>query len=173
MAVLYLLYFLRDRIHYSRLFPGQNAEDGLVILLLVYTIAVVITAVLGGIRSDRSGRRRRPIALAGLVMAVPAIMLAFWPTWPVTVAAAAILGLGFGIYLAVDQALVTQVLPSQTGRAKDLGIISVASSGAQALAPAIAAPLVAHFGGYQSLYLAVAVVVVASSVCVLQVRSVR
>jgi hypothetical protein len=28
MALLYLLYFLRDRIHYGRLFPGQSAEDG-------------------------------------------------------------------------------------------------------------------------------------------------
>jgi MFS family permease len=172
MAVLYLLYFLRDRIHYSRLFPGQQAEDGLVILLFIYSVGVTITAILGGMISDRSGRRRRLVALAGLVMAIPAVMLAFWPTWPVTIAAAAILGLGFGVYLAVDQALVTQVLPSAAGRAKDLGIISVASSGAQALAPAFAAPLVAHFGGYRSLYLAVAVVVVLSSVCVLRIRSV-
>ena len=173
MAVLYLLYFLRDRIHYSHLFPGQTAEDGLVILLLIYTAGVVITAVLGGRRSDRSGRRRLPVAVAAVVMAVPAVMLAFWPTWPVTLAAAAILGLGFGVYLAVDQALVTQVLPSGRGRAKDLGIISVASSGAQALAPALAAPLVAHLGGYRSLFLAVAVIVLASSFCVRRVRSVR
>lgn len=173
MAVLYLLYFLRDRIHYSRLFPGQAAEDGLVILLLIYTVGVVISAVLGGMRSDRSGQRRKPVAVAGLMMATPALMLAFWPTWPVTLAAAAILGLGFGVYLAVDQALVTQVLPSGTGRAKDLGIISVASSGAQALAPALAAPLVAHLGGYRSLFLTVAVIVAASSACVMQVRSVR
>mgnify|MGYP003694716729 CR=1 FL=1 len=31
MALLYLLYFLRDRIHYSQLFPGQKAEDGLLV----------------------------------------------------------------------------------------------------------------------------------------------
>jgi hypothetical protein len=33
-AVQYLLYFLRDRVHYSSLFPGQTPEDGLVIGLL-------------------------------------------------------------------------------------------------------------------------------------------
>ncbi len=35
MAVLYLLYYLRDRVHYSHLFPGQTAEDGLLILTVV------------------------------------------------------------------------------------------------------------------------------------------
>jgi MFS family permease len=77
-------------------------------------------------------------------MAAPALMLAFWPTWPVTLAAAAILGVGFGVYLSVDQALITQVLPGAAGRAKDLGVISVASSAAQAIAPAIAASLVTY-----------------------------
>jgi len=172
IAVLYLLYFLRDKIHYSRLFPGQTAEDGLVILLAIYTVVVVITAVLGGIVSDRTGRRKWLVVLSGLVMAIPAVLLAAWPTWPMTVASAATLGVGFGIYLSIDQALVTQVLPAANGRAKDLGIISVASSGAQALAPVIAAPVVAHFGGYRALYLCVAVIVIFGSASVSRVRSV-
>ena len=29
MGTLYLLYFLRDAVHYARLFPGQTAADGL------------------------------------------------------------------------------------------------------------------------------------------------
>src|ERR1017187_8100563 len=82
VAVLYLLYFLRDRVRYSALFPGQTAEDGLVKLLLVYTAVVVVTAV------------------AGVVMAVPAVLLALWPTWPVVLAASGLLGLGFGVYRA-------------------------------------------------------------------------
>src|SRR4029077_14248534 len=34
MGPLYLLYFLRDKLHYARLFPGQTAADGLLILIL-------------------------------------------------------------------------------------------------------------------------------------------
>jgi MFS family permease len=172
MAVLYLLYFLRDKIRYSRLFPGQTAEDGLVILLLIYTVIAVTMAVAGGRVSDRTGRRRRLVAISGVVMAIPAVALACWPNWPTTVAAAAILGAGFGIYLSVDQALVTQVLPSVAGRAKDLGVISVASSAAQAMAPAIAAPVVAHLGGYSVLYLWVAAVLILGSITVTRIRSV-
>ena len=112
MALLYLLYFLRDKIHYSQLFPGQKAENGLLVLILIYTVAVVLTAVTGGVVSDRTGRRKLPVTVSGLVMAVPAVMLALWPSWPVAIASAAIMGLGFGVYLSVDQALVTQVLPS-------------------------------------------------------------
>lgn len=171
-AVLYLLYFLRDRVHYSRLFPGQQAEDGLAILLLVYTVVAAITMVAAGAVSDRSGRRRRSVAVAGVIMAAPAIILALWPTWPATLTAAVILGVGFGVYLSVDQALITQVLPTATGRAKDLGMISVASSAGQALAPAVAAPLVTYLGGYSTLYLFDAVIVLLGSLAIWQVRSV-
>jgi MFS family permease len=172
MALLYLLYFLRDKIHYSRLFPGQKAEDGLLVLILIYTVAVVLTAVTGGVISDRTGRRKLSVTVAGLVMAVPAVMLALWPSWPVAIASAAIMGLGFGVYLSVDQALVTQVLPSAAARAKDLGIINIANSGPQVLAPAIAAPLVSQLGGYPTLFLSVAVLTVLGSAFVWKIRSV-
>jgi len=171
-AVLYLLYFLRDKVHYSRQFPGQTAEDGLVILLLVYTVVVVITAVVSGAISDRSGRRRRPVVISGVVMAVPAVMLALWPSWPVVVVAAAILGLGFGIYLSIDQALITQVLPAADAHGRDLGVMSVASSAGQALAPAIAAPAVTYLGGYSTLYFCVGAIVLLGSAAVWRVRSV-
>ena len=172
MALLYLLYFLRDKIHYSQLFPGQKAEDGLLVLILIYTVAVVLTAVTGGVISDRTGRRKLPVTVSGLVMAVPAVMLALWPSWPVAIVSAAIMGLGFGVYLSVDQALVTQVLPSAAARAKDLGIINIANSGPQVLAPAIAAPLVSQLGGYPTLFLSVAVITVLGSAFVWKIRSV-
>jgi MFS family permease len=173
MAILYLLYFLRDRIHYSHLFPGQTAQDGLVILILCYLAGVILTAVTGGALSDRTGRRKLPVTVAGLAMAIPGVMLALWPSWPVTIAAAVILGLGYGVYLSVDQALVTQVLPSAAARGKDLGLINIANSGPQVVAPAIAAPLVSQFGGYPALYLGVAVITTAGSVFVWKIRSVR
>ena len=172
MTLLYLLYFLRDRLHYSRLFPGHKAEDGLVVLILLYLAGVVLTAVAGGILSDRTGRRKLPVTVAGLVMAVAATLLALWPSWPAATAAAAIMGLGYGVYLSVDAALVTQVLPEAAGRAKDLGIINIANSGPQVLAPAIAAPLVSELGGYPSLYLSVAVITVLGSLFVQRIHSV-
>ena len=57
--------------------------------------------------------------VSGLVMALGAVILALWPSWHAAIGVAAIIGLRFGVYLSVDQALVTQVLPSAAGRAKD------------------------------------------------------
>jgi MFS family permease len=171
MAVVYLLYFLR-RIGFGVLYPGHTAEQGLVLLLSVYTVAVVATTVTAGRRSDRTGRRRRFVALAGWVMGLAAVLVAVRPTFPVLLVAAAVLGTGFGVYLSVDQALVTQVLPSTAERARSLGVISVANSAAQAVAPAISATVVTYLGGFTTLYLCVAAVVLSGSVSVWRIRSV-
>ena len=83
-----------------------------------------------------------------------------------------ILGLGFGVYLSVDQALITQVLPAAQDRAADLGIINIANSAPQVLGPALAFPLVSYLGGYRVLFLAAAAVTVLGSIFVTRIRSV-
>jgi MFS family permease len=172
MATLYLLYFLRDRVHYEQRFPGRKAEDGLAVLIVVYTVATVLTVVVGGVVSDRTGRRKPSVILSGYVMALAALILAVRPTWTGALVAAVVLGLGFGVYLSVDQALITQVLPAARDRARDLGIINIANSAPQVLGPALAFPIVAFLGGYPVLYLVVAVVTVLGSVLVTRIRSV-
>jgi MFS family permease len=166
MATLYLLYFLRDRVHY------KDADTGLLILILVYTAATVLTVVLGGVVSDRTGRRKPSVILSGYVMAAATVLLAVWPTWPGALIAAVVLGLGFGVYLSVDQALITQVLPAAADHARDLGIINIANSAPQVLGPALAFPIVAYLGGYPALYLAVSAVTVLGSILVTRIRSV-
>jgi hypothetical protein len=51
-------------------------------------------------------------------------------------------------------------------------MVSVASSAGQAMAPAIAAPVVTYLGGFPTLYLCVAAIVVLGSASVCQIRSV-
>jgi len=128
--------------------------------------------VFAGRRSDRSGRRKVFVVWSGLVIAAAAVLLAAWPTWPMAIVAAVVLGAGYGIYVAVDAALVTQVLPKATDRAKDLGVVNIANSAPQVLGPALSAPIVVHLGGYPTLYAATAVVTVLGSVLVLKIRSV-
>jgi MFS family permease len=166
LGTLYLLYFLTDAVRLD------DPEGGLLVLILIYTGALIATTVVGGVLSDRTGRRKPFVIASGLVMAVAAVLLAGWPTWPVALVAAAILGAGYGIYVAVDAALITQVLPAAQGRAKDLGVINIANSAPQVLGPALAAPVVASLGGYPVLYLLTAAVTVIGSVLVVKIRSV-
>jgi MFS family permease len=171
MGTLYLLYFLRDKIHYARLFPGQTAADGLLILIVIYTAGVVLTAIVGGMISDRLGRRKTMVTVSGLVIAAAALLLTFVETWPASIGAAAAFGVGFGAYLAVDQALITQVLPAARDRAKDLGVINIALVCPSAIGALIAAPMVS-LGGYPTLFAGTAVVAVLGSVLVWRIKSV-
>jgi MFS family permease len=166
LGTLYLLYFLRDRVKYS------DPDNGLLILVLIYTCTTVLTVVVGGARSDRSGRRKPAVIVSGYSMAAAALLLAAWETWTGAIVCAGLLGLGYGVYLSVDQALITQVLPTAEDRAKDLGIINIASSAPQVLGPALAAPIVTYLGGYPSLYISVAVVTVLGSFFVTRIRGV-
>ncbi len=171
MGTLYLLYFLRDKVHYAKLFPGQTATDGLLILILIYTVCVVITAILGGMVSDRIGKRKMIVTVSGAFMALAALLLTFVETWTAAEIAAVLFGIGFGAYLAVDQALITQVLPAAADRAKDLGIINIAIVGPAAIGAAIAGPLVS-LGGYPTLFAGTTIVAVLASVFVWRIKSV-
>ncbi len=165
MGTLYLLYFLRDRVHYAH--PAQ----GLFILILIYTVLVIITAIVGGVISDRIGKRKMIVTVSGIFMGLAALLLTFVETWTAAEIAAVLFGAGFGAYLAVDQALITQVLPAASDRAKDLGIINIAIVGPAAVAGAISAALVS-LGGYPSLFAATAIVAAAGSILVWRIKSV-
>lgn len=141
-------------------------------MILLYTLGMVATAVIGGRLSDRSGRRKIFVIWSGVVIAIAALLLAIWPTWPVALVGSVLLGAGYGVYLAVDNALITQVLPTAVDRGKDLGVINIATAAPQVLGPAIAAPLVTHLGGYPTLYALTAVVTLLGAVMVVRIRAV-
>lgn len=167
LGTLYLLYFLSDAVKLD------DAETGLLYLILLYTVGMIGTAMLGGWLSDRAGKRKIFVVWSGVIIAVAAILLAIWPTWPVAMVASVLFGAGFGVYLAVDTAVVTQVLPAAADRAKDIGVINIAPSVSQALGPVLAAPVVAYLGGYPTLFVLTAVTSLAGALAVLKIRSVR
>ncbi|MFG2285428.1 MFS transporter [Streptomyces sp. NPDC048595] len=166
LALLYLLYYLRDVLR--RPDPG----GGVLVLTAVNGVTLLATVVVGGIWSDRAGRRQPFVLGAGVIMAVATGLLAVWQTWPGAVCAAALLGLGFGVFTSVDLALMTEVLPAAAHRGKDLGIINVANSLPQVAAPALAAPIVGHLGGYRALYGVAAAIGLVGALLVRRIRGV-
>jgi len=170
MGTLYLLYFLRDKV---KLYAHNHipAATGLLILIVIYTVCVVLTAIIGGIISDRLGRRKMIVTISGALMGLAALLLTFVENWNASLVAAVLFGMGFGAYLAVDQALITQVLPAAADRAKDLGIINIAIVGPAAIGAAIAGPLVI-LGGYPTLFGGTAVVAAFGSILVWRIKSV-
>jgi MFS family permease len=169
LVILYLLYYLKDAIDLT----DKEAEDRVFVLTALYGVITIVTAVVGGIWSDRIGRRKPFVIWSGVLMAVATAGLAAWQTWPGAIVAAAVLGVGFGVFTSVDFALMTDVLPKAVDRGKDLGVINVANSLPQVAAPALAAPIVTYLGGYRVLYLVAAVIGLAGAVLVGRIRGVE
>jgi MFS family permease len=166
LVLLYLLYYLRDRLEYG------DPEQGVLILTAVNGVTLLATVVVGGVWSDRLGRRKPFVIWSGVLMAVATAVLAGWQTWPGAIVAAAVLGVGFGVFTSVDFALMTDVLPTALDRGKDLGVINIANALPQVAAPVLAAPIVTYLGGYRVLYLVAAVIGLAGAVLVGRIKGV-
>lgn len=166
IGLVYLLYYLDDEVGYA------DPETGVFLLSALNSLALLVTVVGAGTLSDRLGRRRVFVLVAGAVMAGALLSLGGWSTWPTTLVAVVVLGLGMGIFTSVDLALMIDVLPEAADRGKDLGVINVANALPQVLAPVVAAPLVAGLG-YPALYAAAAAAALAGAVLVFQIKSVR
>jgi MFS family permease len=166
----YQLYTLTD---YIRLSPATaNRQIG--VLGTALLAGILVTVLLGGWLSDRLGRRKVFIYLASVFMGAGLVVPLVSPTLGGMYVLSFLLGMGFGLYLSADVALMTEVLPDSGGSAaKDLGILNIANNVPSALAPGIAALLIDYFGGYPALFVFGVVAVVAAAVAIVPIKSVR
>jgi MFS family permease len=167
LGTLFLLFFLRDSVRLA------DSDTGLLIMMGFYGVALVVGALLTGHFSDRSGSRKPYVVGAAAVMAVAALILVFWQTWTAALIASPLLGVGFGAYMAVALAILTQVLPAAGDRAKDLGVVNIVNSLTQFAAPLMAAVILARAGGYPGLFAASAIATVAAGFLITRVKAVR
>ena len=152
LVLTYLYYFLVDRI---------GVDDPGTWVLVLTAINVVITAIVAGVCgawSDRVAKRRIFVVASILIVAFAVLLIAFLPMLELVIVATALLGVGWGIYMSVDIAIITEVLPSDRSTASMLGVANIASALPQVLAPAIAAPIVTMLGGYPVLYIVTAAI---------------
>lgn len=164
-----LLYILRDYIGLG------DAESALLStpLTAVMLVGALATAFITGKASDRSGRRKAFVMVASLIMAGSLVIPLVSPTVAGMFGLAAVFGLGYGIYLSVDAALMNEVLPAAGAAGKDLGILNVATTLPQALTPVVVWALLAITGDYVAVFVAGIVFAVAGALSVLPIRSVR
>jgi hypothetical protein len=123
--------------------------------------------------SDRIGRRKLPVIASTVLIAAGALIPFLAADIWAMLAFAGVGGFAMGMYWTVDQALVVEVLPNKSTAAKDLGILNMANTGGQIVAPAIAAAVIAGTGGYRSLFLVCAAACVLGAACIVPIRSAR
>ncbi|WP_206068747.1 MFS transporter [Nonomuraea composti] len=169
-------FFLADRLDVS----VEEVASTVAVLGAGGIVAAVLGAIGGGFLSDRLRRRRVFVLLGGCVFAAGAVIMALSPSVPLIMAGAILGNFGIGVFSAVDQALLLDVLPDRdTDAGRYVGIYGFSTSIAQGTAPLIA-PAVLAIGAtatdknYTLLYLvSAAFTLVAGLVVLLRVRSVR
>lgn len=164
----YLLYVLTDYLGHS------SAEAGrlIIVISLVGAASALVGAAVSGPLSDRLGRRKGLVMASSLIIGVAVLLPALSASTAALMVTGALAGVGFGIYLSVDAALMTEVLPNDDDRGKDLGILNMANTGGQMLAPVVASLTVAQVG-YRPLFVLGALIAVASALCIRPIKGVR
>ena len=174
MNVLYLLFFLQRQTGIASVLPGLRPEAVVGWILAASTAAAILAGLWAGMASDRSGRRRELVFAGGLCLAGGALLMAVMPQWPAPALAQVVFGIGVGIYGVVDTALIAQVLPSRGNTGRDLGLMNVATTAAQVLAPLLALGALQLVGQDLRLLFALSgVIAIAGATTILTIRRVR
>jgi len=174
LVAFYLLFYIADAIGFARLFPGRTAEAGHSLVTAIAVVGVVAVSAVVAVNGSRV-TRRKPLGVTGAVLlTIAAAVMAATPDWTLVLVAFALYGLGQGCYGAVDIALMTDVLPSAQDRGKDLGLINLAVTLPQAIAPLIALVLLERLDlGLRSLFVAAALCFLGAALAVAAIRRVR
>ncbi|WP_317230814.1 MFS transporter [Clavibacter sp. MX14-G9D] len=167
-ATNYLALYLIDDLGVAE----ADVANAVFLATLFNVIGVVSTTFVAGWLSDRLGRRKVFVAAAALVAVVGLVILALAPSLAVVYAAQLVIGAGIGSFYAVDLALITDVLPSDSDNGKDLGVVNIAQALPQSLVPTAAGGVVA-VAGYPGLFLAGAAAGLLGAVAAFRVKGVR
>ncbi|WP_336026697.1 MFS transporter [Geodermatophilus sp. FMUSA9-8] len=171
-AQTYGLYILRDYIGLG----DEESNSFAATMGVVLLVGVLVSASVSGWLSDRVGRRKPFIVWSSVVMAIALAVPLVVPTTTGILVYAFLLGLGFGTYISIDLALMTEVLPARIGggsAGRDLAILGLATTVPQALSPSIAAGLVTLTGGYPVLFVSGIVFVMLGAAAIRPVKAVR
>jgi MFS family permease len=166
----YQTYYLLEKIGSAK----ADVPHQIFLGTVAQSIVMVAASLLGGRFSDRTGRRKIFVLAGSIVYGLAMFVIAVASNFNGFLIGMAIGGLGFGIYMAVDLALVADVLPARADAAKDLGVFNIAGALPFAVAPALAPViLVIGNGNYGVLYAVAGGCAVIGAATILRVNGVR
>ncbi|SFR68464.1 Na+/melibiose symporter [Agromyces sp. CF514] len=166
----YGLYILTDYIGMSL----TEAASSQVTLTLAGLVPTLLAVAVSGWWSDRVGRRKVFIYASSAIMVASLAFPLLMPNMTGMLLMNVIIGFGFGFYMSVDTALMTEVLPGGgTNAGKDLGILNIATNIPQAMSAAVAGLIISSLGGYPMLFVFAMVFVLIAAIAVSPIKSVR
>lgn len=163
------LYILSDYIGLS----GEELSSTVLLVGLAGLPTIVIGTVVAGPISDKIGRRKIPIFFSSMLFGLAVLFPLLMPTPLGMILFSAVSGLGLGAFLSVDTALMTEVLPSEESRGKDLGILNTANTVPGIIAPLVTSAIVGIGIGYPPVFIVSLVIIIIGSFSIFKIKSVR
>ena len=168
-ASTYLTYFLINDLG----MPEAEAATGVFVATLANAAGVLSTTFIAGYLSDRLGRRKLFVLIAGVVAIIGLVIIALAPSLAIVIVGQFVIGTGMGAFAAVDLALIADVLPTDEDNGKDLGVVNIAQALPQSLVPVAAPSIIGLTGGYPGLFITGAVVGLLGALSITRVRGVK
>ncbi|MEH7414573.1 MFS transporter [Neobacillus drentensis] len=168
MGMLTLFYIARFHLDQTKIFQLMALTAPAIMLM-------VAAGILGGFLSDKVKKQKPFVMGAALVTGICLIAFAFSSNITWVIVGNFIFNFGFGMYGAVDNALVNRILPSKENAAKDISIMNTTTNLSATLvnfaAPALIGLGVKLFGGdgYTLFFLVLAAFSIFSAVVVLPI----
>ena len=162
----YQLYLLQYYFHVD------HPETVIPLLGLLSLVGIVISTAFSGPLSDRVGRRKPFVFGSAAFVSLAFLLPWMWQDITAWMIMTFIAGFGFGMFQAVDTALISEVLPSAKSFAKDLGVVNIAATLPQTLAPAVAGAIVLALG-YAGLFPVAIVLGILGALAIWPIKSVR
>lgn len=170
ILVTYQAYFLQDQLGSAK----DDVPHQVFLGTLAQSAVVIAASLLGGRLSDRTGSRKAFVVSASVLYGASLLVVAGAGTLTGFLVGMALSGLGFGTYLAVDLALVVDVLPDRGSAARDLGVLNIAGALPFFVAPVLAPAVLAVGGGSYAVLFAVAGgVALLGGLAILPIKGVR
>ncbi|MDK8869038.1 MFS transporter [Corynebacterium macclintockiae] len=163
-SLFYLLYYLRDHI------GVPDPDAGVLMLTVLYAVFTIITAIVSGNVSDRIGRRKILVVVSAFGVAAATGMMTIATGMGLVCAAAILLGISWGVFSSVDQAMVNESLPSKRNRARDVSLMSLTQGVSNMFCGGLAALALRHFD-YPGMFLMCSIICTVGALMVLPVTS--
>lgn len=164
----YQLYILTD---YIKLHGGK-LQSYVTLISMILMITAIVLCIFAGPLSDKIGKRKVPVILAGGLVAIGSLVPMFSTKPWVMLAYASVVGIGMGMYNSVDQALNIEVLPDPKTAAKDLGLLNMANNGGQVFGPIFSAAIIGAIG-YRGIFPLACAMAVIGSVLIIFIKKVK
>lgn len=164
----YWLYICQDYIGLSK-----TSAAAVVSTIAIFQMLASIVAMFVGPLSDRLHRRKPMVAMSAFLAIIGFIFPLAMRSITGIYIASIFVALGQGIFMAIDQALNVDVLPSKENAGKDLGFINAATTAGQSAGMALTSIIVSMTGTYIYIFPIAIVMSILSVLFVLSIKSVR